>query len=382
MVKIKILEKGGKNMDELRDNILPDQNKPLFIVSDFHGVYDAMEVVEDRLEKKNRRIIILGDCMDRGNAGIRILSRIKELIESGENVIYLPGNHDDALYMKFRHFVELYRNNERELTEEMVTVFGGFLRASKYDVLARANGQIPTFNEIIDMTKTPDGLREFFELMIWHENQPLLKIETDYDGRKIALGHASFDMDMYEMDEPLTLRSKAMLDKRYEELISSNPESEEFGEVSKKHKKAFACLWYRNPDDDDSINLDGVVRLPDKSEADVIVVGHTPKQEEVEIIGENTTRTAIDVDGGTVECYLSGEGEMVKFEPFRDSLPKKIMVTSFVVVGKKGAYEKLGLMDEYKKSDDEPEVEEETKVYVPRRKIKKNADPEDGFGDK
>ena len=374
-------------MDELNGNIPSEQNKPLFIVSDFHGVYDAIEVVEDKLEKKNRRVVILGDCMDRGNGGIHLLAKIKELSENGESISYLPGNHDDALYMKFRHFIELYRHNKKEITEEMVIVFSGYLKAAKYDVLARANGQIPTFNEIIEMTSTPEGLRNFFDLMVWLENQPLLKIETDYDGRKVAMGHASFDMDLYEMEKPLTLYSKAMIDKRYEELAISNRDSEEFEEISKKHKKAFACLWYRNPNDDDSMNLNGVVRLPDKTEADIIVVGHTPKQEEVEIIGENMTRTAIDVDGGTVECYLSGEGEMVKFEPFRDSIPKKIMVTSFVIVGKKGAYEKLGLMDEYNKNENDSEIEEDDddmRVYIPGQNKKKSVHEllDDDFGDK
>ncbi len=374
-------------MDEINANIHSEQNKPLFIVSDFHGVYDAIEVVEDKLEKKNRRVVILGDCMDRGNGGIHLLSRIKELSENGESISYLPGNHDDALYMKFRHFIELYRHNKRNITEEMVTVFSGYLRAAKYDVFARANGQIPTFNEIIEMTSTPEGLRDFFELMIWLENQPLLKIETDCDGRKIAMGHASFDMDLYEMETPLTLYSKSMIDKRYEELSISNRDSEEFEEISKKHKKSFSCLWYRNPNDDDTVNLNGVVRLPDKSEADIIVVGHTPKQEEVEIIGENMTRTAIDVDGGTVECYLSGEGEMVKFEPFRDSIPKKIIVTSFVIIGKKGAYEKLGLMDEYEESKEKEVIEEDDgdmKIFKPGQNKKKSdsLDPDDDFFDK
>ena len=374
-------------MDELNGNIPSEQNKPLFIVSDFHGVYDAIEVVEDKLEKKNRRVVILGDCMDRGNGGIHLLAKIKELSENGESISYLPGNHDDALYMKFRHFIELYRHNKKEITEEMVIVFSGYLKAAKYDVLARANGQIPTFNEIIEMTSTPEGLRNFFDLMVWLENQPLLKIETDYDGRKVAMGHASFDMDLYEMEKPLTLYSKAMIDKRYEELAISNRDSEEFEEISKKHKKSFSCLCYINPNDDDTMNLNGVVRLPDKTEADIIVVGHTPKQEEVEIIGENMTRTAIDVDGGTVECYLSGEGEMVKFEPFRDSIPKKIMVTSFVIVGKKGAYEKLGLMDEYNKNENDSEIEEDDddmRVYIPGQNKKKSVHEllDDDFGDK
>lgn len=367
-------------MNQIRENIQQEQNKPLFIVSDFHGVYDAIELVEDKLNKKNRRVVILGDCMDRGNEGMRLLSRIKELIENGESLTYIPGNHDDVLYTKFKRFIEVYRNNKDDITEEMVNIVKPFAKSLKFDGLAKANGQTATYDEIIEMVSTPEGLKKFFELMIWLGEQPLLKIETDCDGRKIAMGHAAFDMDLYEMDEPLTLRSKQMIERRYEELKSSNPESEAFETIKRKREKAFACLWYRNPDDVNRMNLNNIVRLPDESEADVIVIGHTPKQEEVEIIGENLTREAVCVDGGTVECYLSGEGEMIKFEPYRESLPSKTMVTSFVLVGKKGAYERLGLMDEYKKSDEELEEDDsDMRIYNPPKK--KNQDQGDDFGD-
>ena len=92
-------------MNEKRENMQQEQSKPLFIVSDFHGVYDAIELVEDKLNNKNRRVVILGDCMDRGNEGMRLLSRIKELIENGESLTYIPANHDYVLYTKFMHFI-------------------------------------------------------------------------------------------------------------------------------------------------------------------------------------------------------------------------------------------------------------------------------------
>lgn len=50
---------------------------------------------------------------------------------------------------------------------------------------------------------------------------------------------------------------------------------------------------------------------------------------------------------------------MLKFEPFRESLPSKIMVPSFVVAGKKGVYERLGLMSKYKELENETEIEED-----------------------
>ena len=374
-------------MENERRDVITEQRKPLYIVSDFHGIYDAIKLVKDQLNK-GKRVVILGDCMDRGNEGIRLLSEIKKMVENGESVLYLPGNHDDNLYSKVRHFVETYRMNPKELTDEMVEIFIAFMRTAKFTIHARINGQVQTYNEITEMTKTPEGLKEFFELMMWLEEQPLLKIETDCDGKKIALGHAAFDMDLYEMEEPLTLKSKAKLESDYKDLELIDADIDELDSMDKECKKADACLWYRNPADESVSDFIGAVRLPTESEADIIVVGHTPKQGEVEIIGENITRTAIDVDGGTVDCYLSGEGEMLKFEPSIESKPSKTMVEQFVIVGKRGAHEKLGLMDEYEPAKEEFETEEsdsDMKVFIPKfdpkKKINQDPDPDDDFGD-
>ncbi|MBQ3407630.1 MAG: metallophosphoesterase [Clostridia bacterium] len=380
-------------MSNMEENKRPEHSKPLFFVSDFHGVYDAMDIVKSKVENGNSRVVILGDCMDRGNEGIRILSEIKTMSEEGKDIMYIPGNHDEAIYTKFRNFVEMYRikreRNEitNELMEELQLALRSTINAARFDGFAKGNGQLPTLEEIKKKCETIEGVKDFFETLIWLEEQPLLRIEVDCDGRKIAMGHAAFDMELFSMDEPLTLKSKTFIDKRYDELKKSAPNSKEFEDIKKMNKKAFACLWYRNPNDMYSFDFDRVVTLPNETEADVIVVGHTPKQMEVSIIGENITRNAIDVDGGTVECYLSGNGEMLKFEPYRESIPTKVMVPSFVIVGRKGAYEKLDLMDEYRDdfadSEQSEQEDDDVKVYIPKKRKKyiDTSDPDEDFGD-
>lgn len=379
-------------MNNFMDDERLERSKPLFIVSDFHGVYDVMDLVKSKLIKGNRRVVVLGDCMDRGNEGIHILQEIKALSERGESIMYLPGNHDEVLYSKLRRFIELYRvhkvknNMSEEMINDFISIFRNVVRTEvRFDILGKYNGQLPTFCEIAKMTEHDEGVFAFLDLMLWLEDQPLLAIETDCDGRKIALSHAAFDMELYKLDKPLTLKTKAMIDKRYEELESlSDRNIEEYERIKRLYNKAHVCLWYRNPNDTNSRNQNGIVTLPDESESDVIVVGHTPRQIEVKIIGENMTRTAIDVDGGTVECYLSGNGEILKFEPYRESLPSKVMVSSFITIGKRGAFERLGLLDEYEKSNDadiQEETDENVKIYIPKKKRKQNSDLNDGFGD-
>lgn len=368
----------------IEDVKIPVQSKPLFIVSDLHGVYDAMDLVKNKLNRENRRVVILGDCMDRGNKGIRILQEIKSLHESGKSIMYLPGNHDESLYLAFKRYIDFYRFNKEknnmgdDLDNTFKDVFRKAVRNERFELNAIRTGQLPTLQEISKLVETEEGFNEFFELMLWLEKQPILAIETDCDGKKVALGHAAFDMELYKLREPFTLRSKARFHKRIIELMESqNTDSREYKEVKRLNDKAITCLWYRNPNDVDIDNKDGIVTLPNESEADVIVVGHTPKQIMVQIIGENMTRTAIDVDGCTIECYLSGEGKMLKFEPYKEGHPSKSVVTAFLGIGKKEAYENLGLpydLEESQEIGQDDELDDDVKVYVPRKAIVKDDD--------
>ena len=311
------------------------QIKPLCIVSDFHGIFEAMDFVRNKIEQDNERVAILGDCMDRGVEGMKVLSEIKSMEESGKDIMYLPGNHDDMLYLRFKSVIESYADfkNTSNLDEYNLEYLRGdiinIIRLSKYGFYAKVNGQLPTLDEILKMCGTLDGTKEFLELMLWLEQQPILRIETDCDGRKIAMGHAAFDMDVYREKKNYCLRDKAETDSVFEELKINAPDSQEFCIAKSNISKAYTSLWYRNPNDNGNFDFNNVVKLPNLSEADMIVVGHSPKQMEVEIIGENITRKAIDVDGGTVECYKSGEGKILKFEPYKEIMPTKEVVESF-----------------------------------------------------
>lgn len=368
--------------------------KPLCIVSDFHGVYEAMDFVRDKINRDNERVAILGDCMDRGTQGMRILSEIKAMEESGKDIMYLPGNHDDMLYLRYKNVIDNYRQfkNVNMANDDMLEDFGEVIyniaRSSKYEPCAKSNGQIRTFEEIEKMCKTIDGTKEFLELMLWLEKQPILRIEVDCNGRKIAMGHAAFDMDVYNKKETYNLKDKAEDDKVYENLRTNAPDSQEYSDIRTKISKIYTCLWYRNPNENGNYNFNNVVKLPDMSEADIIVVGHSPRQMEVEIIGENITRTAVDVDGGIVECYMLGRNAILKFEPHKDIVPTEEFIESLKINERTAFSTMLKISDllpsndtekqddvKIWKSDKSEEEEEEATVKIWIPKSKRNAEP-------
>ena len=366
-----------------------DESKPLYIVSDFHGVYDALDIVKDAVAEK--RVVILGDCMDRGPDGMKILAELKSMIEDGQSVVYLPGNHDDTIYIKFKRVIEEYTKLKKQghkLDSDMALTtknkINDIVRSSRFDRFSKENGQIVTLNSISEMCSTEEGLKNFLDLMVWLENQPLLRIEKDCDGKKIALGHAAFDMDLYKQETPFTLKYKAKVDELFDKLKNTDTSSKEYAYVKKLKTKALACLWYRLIDESNNLDFSKIVKLPTSSEADQIVVGHTPNEMNIELVGNNIKRTAIVVDGGVVERYLSGKGSMLKYEPHKDIKPSEELVPSFKR-NIKELYARLGL--EYtskiktRKEDKctptaEPEEDDDstTKVYIPPKK-KKNIPP-------
>lgn len=393
------MDKIVKDEKNFANNII--QEKPICIVSDFHGIYEAMNLVRKKIREEHEKVAILGDCMDRGNEGMKIMSEIKSMEENDEDIIYIPGNHDDLLYLNFKIVIDEYRRlkdedriNDEDLKDLGKVIFNIIYRIQN-ELYAKANGLVPTMQEIGCMCATLEGVKDFLDLMLWLENQPLLRIELDCDGKKIAMGHAAFDMDLYNQEELFTLRTKAQDEEIYGNLKNHASDSQDFFESKKKVAKAFTCLWYRNPNDMKDIDFDRTVRLPRVSEADIIVVGHSPQQMEVEIIGENITRKAIDVDGGTVECYMSGKGKMLKFEPHKEEEPTYEEVQSFKNPKKLGNNNVLRISDllngensTYEQDDvkvyipkgyeeEEEEEEEVVKIWVPKSKKKIDADVTD-----
>jgi protein phosphatase len=91
----------------------PEDNGPFDIVGDVHGCSVELEELLARLEYRpsnagaalvhpaGRRVIFLGDLVDRGPDAAGVLRRAMAMVAAGQ-ALCVPGNHDDKLLRKLR----------------------------------------------------------------------------------------------------------------------------------------------------------------------------------------------------------------------------------------------------------------------------------------
>ena len=80
-------------------------NKRLLAIGDIHGCFDSLkELVENKIQlKKNDKLILLGDYIDRGDKSKDVVDFIIELQEQGFDIIPLMGNHETLLLEAFEN---------------------------------------------------------------------------------------------------------------------------------------------------------------------------------------------------------------------------------------------------------------------------------------
>lgn len=193
----------------------------------------------------------------------------------GAKIEYIPGNHDEILYNSLYEAMRKYESsgNIRDLQNLGIKECEKCLKNEIY----RQNGSEPTFKGLHNMLE--NNPEEVYQLGKWLGEQPLLKMEYA-NGKIIALGHASFDMDLYK--------------KQYS--LRNYFEDQENG-LNLYSEKARLCLWYRDNSQEDIQSAKNCLVLPSENEATNIVVGHTPYAGQVSLIGKNRNRTALCVDG-------------------------------------------------------------------------------------
>ena len=77
----------------------------IYVISDIHGCYDKYEQMLKKINlKKEDTLYILGDVVDRGPAGIKVLLDIADR----NNVILFRGNHDRtaAFFLSNLHMLD------------------------------------------------------------------------------------------------------------------------------------------------------------------------------------------------------------------------------------------------------------------------------------
>jgi serine/threonine protein phosphatase 1 len=88
----------------------------LLAISDIHGCFDAFYnlVIRDIKISKTDKLVLLGDYIDRGPQSKEVIDFIRELMDTGFNVIPLAGNHEVMLIdaLKNDNMLPLWLLNE------------------------------------------------------------------------------------------------------------------------------------------------------------------------------------------------------------------------------------------------------------------------------
>ena len=149
----------------------------VYAISDLHGNYELWIKVKEWL-KPSDKLFCLGDNIDRGNDGIKI---VQDMINR-ENTTVLLGNHEDML----------------------IDYLPGSIKYNEISALWFRNGGQPTFEKKKKMSK-----EEQLDLLEFFRNCPK-RIEFINDNKQtIILCHAGFTPGQEEAAQFLFRRGKA-----------------------------------------------------------------------------------------------------------------------------------------------------------------------------
>lgn len=168
-----------------------DDDRPVLIIGDLHGAIDNLRAIFDHEQNRERvgrgelLVIILGDGVHNDQTGqmkemdssLQVLEEVFRLIlEYGQNVIYVRGNHDtfnpNLTKSAVKQGLELQLHLERERGAEYVKAVDAFFDALPMFVIG--NGFVLTHagpvrrgctrQELIDIKASPDHYHQ----LLWN----------------------------------------------------------------------------------------------------------------------------------------------------------------------------------------------------------------------
>jgi len=163
-----------------------------YVISDIHGCYDKYQEMLAMLEFSSRdTLYVLGDVIDRGPDGIRILQNMN----ARANVFPILGNHEFTAAVCLPWLME-------EVTDQSLAALGEDQIAALSEWIANGGG--PTLRALKELSREErEDIQEYFREMD-------LYAEVDAGGRSFVLVHAApehFDpakpLDAYELQDLL-----------------------------------------------------------------------------------------------------------------------------------------------------------------------------------
>lgn len=178
----------------------------IYVMSDLHGCFDKYTQILDKISFSDKdTLYILGDVIDRGDDGIKILFDMM----MRPNVIPIMGNHEMMAYTVLKKLnVEITEENYNEyLDEEMIQMFQEWM----------VNGGNTTVKAFLKLTtEEKESLLEYLEEFSLYE-------EVEISGKEYVLVHAG--INNFDANKPLDeyLPEDFLFDKcNYDEIYYHN----------------------------------------------------------------------------------------------------------------------------------------------------------------
>lgn len=219
-VKKRNIIKGFTNKIKL-NNDTSSISQNVYVCSDLHGQYELYKDMLNQV-KKGEKLYILGDVIDRGPDGIKIL---EDIIEQGEKIELLVGNHELMMIQA------LFMNREKE----------------KNNWYRDSNGGKKTYDDFMKLS--PEKQEKVKELLL----KATVHTEINVNNEKLYLVHAKADKNTDKKKETV------------EEYLKEGREED-----------LYNCVWAR-VDNDKSNNISEKWKEEDIGKEKIFtLIGHTP----------------------------------------------------------------------------------------------------------
>lgn len=145
----------------------------VYVMSDIHGCFDKYQKMKEKIGfSKQDRLYILGDAVDRGPNGLKILLDIK----AHDNIVLLRGNHDHLALFLLLNLNKLY---EAQSSIELIKTYEAWI----------SDGGKETLNEYLYLS--PEERADVLEVLAGS----LMKEEIEVNGKTFLLSHTVSEVD-------------------------------------------------------------------------------------------------------------------------------------------------------------------------------------------
>lgn len=223
-----------EKLEQPQNNSSNSSNGKHYAMSDIHGMYGSyMEAI--RQLKDNDTLYVIGDAIDRGKNGIKILKDIISRQHGGKKprVVFLLGNHENQM-IDVLSAIRQYRLSKNQIEQ---------MRLAGEDLVRVDNFQ-KFYNETADVQERTSYTQKIQELQMDARgklNQIPERLKNDEDKVKLFYRWLTTNVGEKTLEEYLQLSQKEQ-DEIYEFLTDKA-----FVQITKKIQNKKYCLVHATP---------------------------------------------------------------------------------------------------------------------------------------